>query len=436
MIQFVSTRRKSPPVDFKTALIDGIAPDGGLYLPSGYPQISYSTIRSLDYPLFAADILSRWITDDIGRESLADICKDAFDFDIRLIPLSGRNWSDCYVLELFHGPTLSFKDFGARFMARAMGSLIESDGRRITILVATSGDTGSAVADAFSGLKGIDVILLYPKDQVSSIQERQLTVKRTGVRVCRVDGSFDDCQQLVKSAFEAGSVFPMSLSSGNSINIGRLLPQSVYYAWATQMLDDRSSFCVPSGNLGNITGGALAVRSGLVVNRIIAAHNANSFFPEFLLDDATPMRESVRTLSSAMDVGAPSNLERLTSLFSPEELRRLFTGISISDRTTIEIIKRVLDETGYLADPHTAVALEGIQRMRKEQRLNGPVVALSTAHPAKFSDTVQMATGRIPAASEKLSRLKDMTTAVVDIPATQSAFRSILDESNRNSVSA
>ncbi|GMQ80963.1 MAG: threonine synthase [Rhodothermia bacterium] len=428
-MQFVSTRQESQPVDFKTALIHGLAPDGGLYLPSSCPQIPYSSLQVSNYPTFASEVLSHWIADEIGGESLVSICNDAFDFEIRLIPLSGANWLDCYVLELFHGPTLSFKDFGARFMARVMAGMSSTEGYSTTILVATSGDTGSAVAHAFSGLRDIRVILLYPKGQISAIQEQQLIVERPGVTACRVDGTFDDCQKLVKSAFEAGRESPTRLSSANSINICRLLPQSVYYAWAARMLEAEPTFCVPSGNLGNLTGGALAVRSGLVVSGFMAAHNANSFFPEYLNDDTTPTRRSVRTLSNAMDVGAPSNLERLTALFSPEELRKLITGTAVTDSETISTMKILADETDYIADPHTAVALQGVQRLRKERKLDGPVVALSTADPAKFADSVKVATGRELSTSEILSVLAHRKTSVVDIPVAQDALQSIMNES-------
>ena len=428
-MQFVSTRQKSQPVDFKTALIHGLAPDGGLYLPSSWPQIPYATIQVSNYPTFASEVLSYWINDEIGGESLHSICNDAFDFEIRLIPLAGANWLDCYVLELFHGPTLSFKDFGARFMARLMAGISSADGHSLTILVATSGDTGSAVADAFSGLRDIRVILLYPKGQVSAIQEQQLIVERPGVTACRVDGTFHDCQKLVKSAFGAGRKPSMCLSSANSINIGRLLPQSVYYAWAARTLDAKPTFCVPSGNLGNLTGGALAVRSGLAVSGFMAAHNANSFFPEYLNSDTTPRRPSVRTLSNAMDVGAPSNLERLTALFSPEELRKLITGTTVTDSETLSTMKILADETDYIADPHTAVALQGAQRLKKEKKLDGPVVVVSTADPAKFADTVQAATGRKLSTSEKLSELAHRKKSVVDIPAAPDALQSIMNES-------
>ncbi len=426
--QFESTRHDSQLVDFKTALIHGLAPDGGLYLPASCPKIPYSSFQVSDYPTFASQVLSEWIGDDLDGVSIQSICASAFDFDIRLIPLEGKNWSDCYVLELFHGPTLSFKDFGARFMAQVMSGISGSDGSSIVILVATSGDTGSAVADAFSGLPDIRVVLLYPKDQVSSIQEQQLIVHRSGVTSCRVDGTFDDCQRLVKSAFKTERRTSMKLSSANSINIGRLLPQSVYYAWAAMKLDAEPLFCVPSGNLGNLTGGALAVLSGLSVSGFLAAHNANAFFPAYLVNDKTRPTASVRTLSNAMDVGAPSNLERLTTLFTSEELSALVAGTTVTDSETLSIMKTVADETDYIADPHTAVAFHAVRQFRRGKKRDGPVVVISTADPAKFADVVQTATGRIPLEPTRLSEFRDRKESVVDIPATQSALESILDE--------
>lgn len=422
--RYVSTRGSGERVDFGDALLDGLAPDGGLYLPEAITPVDEDDWREADsIASLGVDILARWLTGQVPSEVISRVVRDALTFPVPLVALSGGSWDGVYVLELFHGPTLSFKDFGARTMARFMGHFLSLSGRTLTILVATSGDTGSAVADGFSGQDRVSVGLLFPKGQVSPIQERQLVVSRPGVRPFAVRGTFDDCQRMVKEAFTVPSLNHLNLSSANSINVGRLLPQMLYYYEGIRKggFDD-CIVCVPSGNLGNLTAGVMAALSGLPVRRFIAAHNANDFFPMHLRSGATDFRPSVRTLSSAMDVGVPSNFERLRALLTPEALRARIWATSVSDDSTRSSMQRIYQETGYLADPHTAVGLEGVRRFRDESGERGPYVVLSTAHPAKFLEIVEPVVGRSLDVPEALSALWERETRVVEIEPNVSAL--------------
>ncbi|MEX0821733.1 MAG: threonine synthase [Rhodothermales bacterium] len=411
---------------FEEALLQGLAPDGGLFVPSEVPRPDFDhAFEAADFAEMGRRVLSTWVGDEIGRDALSRITTDALNFPVPLIPLEAPKWDGVHVLELFHGPTLSFKDFGARTMARWMGHFLDRRDEDVTILVATSGDTGSAVADGFAGQDRIDVVLLYPKGKVSPVQERQLIVARPGVRALAVEGDFDDCQRMVKEAFMAPDLADAGLSSANSINIGRLLPQMLYYAWAVKHLGDVPlTCCVPSGNLGNLTAGVLAYLSGLPVSGFLAAHNANDFFPRVLSGEEVEFGVTVRTLSNAMDVGAPSNFERLDALLSRQRMRTLIAGESVTDDETIASMQRVYDETGYVADPHTAVGLEAVRR----RPVSRPVVVLSTAHPSKFPETVERALGIEPESPDRLSALWDRDVAVETVPATLDALREHLPQ--------
>lgn len=312
-------------------------------------------------------------------------------------------------------------------MARFMTHFLRQRGQRVTILVATSGDTGSAVADGFSGRDEADVVLLYPSGQVSPTQERQLIAARPGVRTFSVRGTFDDCQRMVKEAFLDDSFSSLRLSSANSINVGRLLPQMTYYfeAFRKGGFDD-AVICVPSGNLGNLTAGTMAALSGLPVSRFLAAHNENDFFPTYLHEGAAEYRDSIRTFSNAMDVGVPSNFERLRHLLPSERLAQYVWASSIGDEDTIASMRRVYEEVGYVADPHTAVGLEAARRYRIETRSDESLVVLATAHPAKFPETVQLALG---AEAQRLDALADIwtqPTLVEEIEASVDAMRRVL----------
>lgn len=404
-----STRSDLPKVSFRAALWHGLAPDGGLFIPETVPTVGPDLFRKArDFVDLGVAVLGQWLAEDVDEATLARVVSNALDFEVPLVPLEGSGWDGTYVLELFHGPTLSFKDFGARVMARLMSHFLQDEDQQLTILVATSGDTGSAVADGFAAQPNIRVVLLFPQGQVSPTQELQLVARRPGVTALAVDGTFDDCQRMVKEAFADRTLADVNLSSANSINIGRLLPQMLYYMEAIRVGGfDEVVFCVPSGNLGNLTGGLLAHLSGMPASRFIAAHNANDFFPRHLVDGSDEYRSSIRTYSNAMDVGVPSNFERLRALIPPENMRRLVHAVSISDDETIASMQRVHDETGYLADPHTAVGLEAARRYRLESGDASPLVVLSTAHPAKFPEVVETALGFQPDVPASLATLSE-----------------------------
>jgi threonine synthase len=422
-LRFRSTRGQAPVLTFDAALLQGLAPDGGLYIPEEIPKLSPAVWRQASsFPEMATGVLAQWLSGTFSEDSVAAVVGEALSFPVPLVPLGDA----LYVLELFHGPTLSFKDFGARTMARFAREVLARRAEQLLVLVATSGDTGSAVADGFAGLEGVRVGLLYPYGQVSPVQERQLIVRRPGVQAFAVEGTFDDCQRLVKTAFADPDFSSVRLSSANSINVGRLLPQMLYYIWAVAVGGfDEVVFCVPSGNLGNLTGGVLAALSGLPVRRFIAAHNANDFFPRFLAGEGPAFGPSRRTLSNAMDVGRPSNFERLEALLG-SQMSQWIWGTSVSDKETLERIRRVYASTGYIADPHTAVGLEAAQRYREATGDQTPLVVLATAHPAKFPEVVRQALAFEPQVPERLARLWEAETSVVRIEATLDALKTHL----------
>lgn len=430
---YVSTRGEEAALSFQQALLEGLAKDGGLFSPTHIAQVGNTDWREAKYfPALAATILRKWIGDDIPSSELSVIVDDALNFPLSLVPLKGEEWKGIYILELFHGPTLSFKDFGARTMARLIDHYKSHSNERLTILVATSGDTGSAVADGFSGQERVQVILLYPKGKVSPTQELQLVVEREGVQTLAIEGTFDDCQRLVKRAFQDKGLAHLSLSSANSINIGRLLPQMLYYFWAVSHGGFKSPvFCVPSGNLGNLTAGIMANLSGMPVHQFIAAHNRNDFFPRYIGGEDAAFKASVQTPSSAMDVGAPSNFERLSSMLEPGVLRDKIWATSVSDEVTLETMKKLYEKTGYLADPHTAVGIESVQQYRNATGSTHPCVVLATAHPAKFPEIVKDAIGIEPATPRSLMELALRPKCAVPIPATYEAFREAISQNVR-----
>jgi threonine synthase len=393
MTTFVSTRGGGE-VSLADALFAGLSPDGGLYVPT--------LLGALGSPPAAVEGLAgaaRWagprLLPGIDRGLLERTATAALDFPLPLVDLE----QDLFVLELFHGPTHAFKDIGARYMARLMSELdAGAGGRGRTVLVATSGDTGSAVAHAFHGLEGYRVVVLFPESGVSERQRRQMTTLGGNVRALAVSGTFDDCQRLAKAAFRDPALrVRHRLTSANSINVGRLLPQAFYYIYAAILLgwaDRPARFVVPSGNLGNLTGGLLAHRAGMPNRGFVAAMNANKVFVEFLSRGTFEPRPSIPTSSNAMDVGDPSNFERIRWLYRDDRagLRRDVTGISVTDAETRATIVDVYARSGYLLDPHTAV---GVRAHRcAPDRGRGPSVVLATAHPAKFPDVVESAVGR------------------------------------------
>ena len=387
-MQYFSTKNKCAAVSFKKALFKGLAPDGGLYLPESIPEFDLEFFKSgLSYPELACKMIDPYVSGDISTADLEQITKSAFTFDIPLIFLNDK----LGVLELFHGPTLAFKDFAARFMAHCMEHLLLEE---ITILVATSGDTGSAVANGFFGLDGIQVVILYPSGRVSAVQEQQLTTYGGNIIALEVEGSFDDCQYMVKEAFLDKNVNQRhSLSSANSINIARLLPQSVYYAWAWKQIGANQPivFSVPSGNFGNLTGGILAKHMGLPVEKFIAATNANDVFPKYLETGEFNAMPSKQTISNAMDVGRPSNFDRILKIYNKNvnEVRRDLISWSFQDNQTKYAIQYTKDKLNYLADPHTALGLLGIEKYQQEVNYHLTGIALATAHPGKFPQVVE-----------------------------------------------
>lgn len=378
------------------AVVKGLAGDKGLYMPEQINQIDQETISNLKNMSFheiACVVARAFFGEDIAVEKLDKIVKDTLSFDTPVVHVN----DSIYSLELFHGPTLAFKDVGARFMARLLGYFIEKQGlKEVNVLVATSGDTGSAVANGFLGVEGIHVYVLYPKGKVSPIQECQFTTLGKNITALEIDGTFDDCQALVKSAFMDEELNKhMQLTSANSINVARFLPQSFYYFHAYAQLDkigkaDELVVCVPSGNFGNITAGLFAHKMGLPIKRFIAANNRNDVFLEYLQTGKYNPRPSVTTLANAMDVGDPSNFARILELYGHNEdthqtITDLISGFRFTDEEISDAIQNVYKKTGYLLDPHGACGYQALERGLKTGETG---VFLETAHPAKFKDTV------------------------------------------------
>lgn len=389
-MRYYSTNDNAPLVSFREALFNGLAPDGGLYLPETIPDLGVDLFKTdLPFSLLATEMIYPFTKDDLSKSQLTDICESAFDFPCSI---SDLNENDS-VLELFHGPTLAFKDFAARFMARAMSNFIQNENQALTILVATSGDTGSAVANGFYNVEGINVIILYPSKRVSSIQEKQLTTLGGNITALEIEGNFDDCQRMVKQAFQDEDLRQqMPLSSANSINVARLLPQSVYYAWAWKHCSKNAPiiFSVPCGNFGNLTGGLLAMRMGLPVEKFIAATNVNDAFPQYLDSGIIRKQDAIQTISNAMDVGVPSNLDRIQNMyhFDMNAVKDDIFGWSFSDNETRSCIRTTQDNYSYLIDPHTAVGVLGLNKYREKANSITKGVILSTAHPGKFTDVI------------------------------------------------
>jgi len=426
---YYSTRNKNNPVNFAGAALSGLAPDGGLFVPQEIPRYSQTALSSLGtmaYPDIAFETIKPYVQGEIPDSTLEEIVHSAYTFDAPLVGVGDR-----FVLELFHGPTAAFKDFGARFMARAFSYLRRGEDKPLRILVATSGDTGGAVADGFFEVPGIFVTVLYPKGRITPLQERQIAGLGKNISALAVEGSFDDCQRLVKAALaDEGLKKKMELSSANSINISRLIPQAAYYTAAagraavTGRYNPGITLCVPSGNFGNLTAGLYAMKMGAPIKLFIAATNINKTFPDYLATGEYQTRVSQATISNAMDVGAPSNFERMAAHFSLDEMRRLILGVSVSDAETRETIVKVHGETSYFLDPHSAVGWKGVDKHSKLLS-EGPVGVLSTAHPAKFSETVEPLIGPAPI-PESLARAMKRTVQSQTIPAEFSALIEML----------
>ena len=427
---YVSSRGQSPAVGFSGALLQGLAPDGGLYVPRTWPQLTAPEFEAAsdDLPGVAARWLAPFLAGDPLAAPLAALAGEAFSFPAPLVPLEPR----LSVLELFHGPTAAFKDFGARFLAACVTRLRSGAERALTILVATSGDTGGAVAAAFHERPGVEVAVLFPKGLVSPTQERQLTCWGGNVRSLAVRGTFDDCQRLVKQAFQDEQLQARSLlSSANSINLGRLLPQSVYYAAASLGIwrahGERTSFIIPSGNLGNALACLWARQVGLPIDAIVLAHNANRAVPDFLANGEWQPRPSIATLASAMDVGNPSNMERLRALHPDlAELRAAVTACSVTDEQIRAQIRAGFERYGQIWCPHTATAAHAYEQLSAAARGLGRWVLVATAHPAKFREIVEPLIGRAVPVPETLTRLFARPAQCVEIDADLGALRDVL----------
>lgn len=396
---FISTRGGAvAPIALAEAVSRGLAPDGGLYVPTSIPAMTpaeFDALRGRSFAEVATALIAPLVDDTFAAGTLGRLMSAALDFPVPLVALGpGR-----FVLELFHGPTLAFKDVGARTMARWLAEVAAArDARPLTVLVATSGDTGGAVAQAFHRVAGTRVVVLYPHGRVSRVQEVQFTTLGDNVAAVAVEGSFDDCQRLVKAAFaDPALAATHRLTSANSINIGRLLPQMAYYAWAALQLPAGGpppAFVVPSGNLGNLTAGVMAARRGVPIGHFIAATTINDPFPRYLATGAFTPAEAVPTLASAMDVGHPSNLERLTWLYGGDlaRMRAAITGVVVTDDEVRATMRALKARHGYIADPHTAVGWRGAELVAGGA--GTPVIVHATAHPAKFPEVVEPTLGQ------------------------------------------
>lgn len=394
-MQFTSTNKKSPSVSFLEAMRTGLAPDGGLYMPDEIPTLSNSFWQQSDSPNFqeiAFQMAKPYLKDELSDREILSVVNDAFNFPILMKSVDENQ----FVLELFHGPTLAFKDFGARFMARLFSEKAQRDRREVTILVATSGDTGSAVAHGFYKVPGVRVCLLYPKGKVSNLQEQQMSTLGENITTLEVEGVFDDCQRLVKKAFTDPDLnSKMQLSSANSINIARLMPQSFYYVFADAVLRSKGLnhpiFSVPSGNFGNLTGGLLAMKMGMNAYTFLAATNVNDIVPSYLSGSEYKPKDSIQTISNAMDVGNPSNFVRIKALFdgSDSAIRSHLKGYSYNDEQTRETIRDLYQKNGYVACPHTAIGYRAAMEYQKQGQSDKPIVTLATAHPVKFKDVIE-----------------------------------------------
>lgn len=425
-MRFVSTNDAAHRVPLKQAVLASLPPDNGLYLPERLPRLDagfWGTWRDLTFQEIGCQVAQAFFGEDVPEDALRAIVNDALTFDAPLVEVAPGQ----YVLELFHGPTLAFKDFGARFMARLMSWLTRDNERLLTVLVATSGDTGGAVAHAFHGVPAIRVVILYPRGKVSGLQEKQLTTLGGNITALEVDGSFDDCQRLVKAALlDPDLAERLPLTSANSINISRLVPQIFYYIHSARHLPTGVApvFVVPSGNLGNLTAGLLAERLGLRVEHFLAANNRNDVLTTYLAGQAYTPRPSQTTLSSAMDVGAPSNIARLLALFEHERsaMCRRISGCSVSDEDTLTTIREVAANSNYQLDPHGAVAWCAA-RQWNHHHPQAATVVLATAHPAKFPETLDrvLGPGQVPI-PERLARLADKTKCAIPMAADTAEF--------------
>ncbi|MGB6269105.1 MAG: threonine synthase [Olleya sp.] len=392
-MNYYSLNHKAPNTTFKNAVIKGLAPDKGLYFPESItplPASFFENIDDLSYNDIAFQALQQFVSPDIPEAILKTIIEETLTFDFPVIKLN----DSISTLELFHGPTMAFKDVGARFMARCLGYFNQNNTNEVTVLVATSGDTGGAVANGFLGVKGVNVVILYPSGKVSDIQEKQLTTLGKNIKALEVDGVFDDCQDMVKRAFlDEVLTSKMQLTSANSINVARWLPQLLYFMFAYKQLHNKHKnivFSVPSGNFGNVCAGMMAQQLGLPIKHFIASNNQNNVVTNYLKTEEYNPKPSVQTISNAMDVGNPSNFIRIQEIYKNnfDNLKNNLSSYSFTDDQTKVALKEIHDQYKYVADPHGAVGYLGCKAYLKEHP-NAHCVFLETAHPTKFLDVVE-----------------------------------------------
>ena len=430
-MKYYSTNKKAPMATLEKAVVKGLAEDKGLYMPENIkplPKEFFDNIENLSFQEIAYKVADAFFGEDVDADSLKKIVYDTLSFDVPAVKVE----DNIYSLELFHGPTLAFKDVGARFMSRLLGYFIKKEGAgEVNVLVATSGDTGSAVANGFLGVDGIKVFVLYPKGKVSPIQECQFTTLGKNITAVEVDGTFDDCQALVKNAFmDADLNAKFKLTSANSINVARFLPQAFYYFYAYAQMKKAEPgkdvvVCVPSGNFGNITAGLFGKRMGLPIKRFIASNNSNDIFYNYLLSGKYEPRPSVATLANAMDVGDPSNFARVMDLYGKdvEAVRKDISGARYSDEQIADAIRNCLKSTGYQLDPHGAC---GYQALKEGLKAGEVGVFLETAHPAKFKEKVEAITGSEIAIPERLQAFMRGTKQSVELSKQFADFKDFL----------
>lgn len=430
-MKYYSTNGKAPEADLHKAVVKGLAEDKGLYMPETLkklPQDFFDNIQDMSFQEISYKVADAYFGEDVPADTLKKIVYDTLSFDCPTVKVNDK----IYSLELFHGPTLAFKDVGARFMARLLGHFISQEGKeQVNVLVATSGDTGSAVANGFLGVDGIHVYVLYPKGKVSAIQECQFTTLGKNITAVEVDGVFDDCQALVKSAFMDSDLNKhMKLTSANSINVARFLPQSFYYFYAyAQMkkigLADNLVVCVPSGNFGNITSGLFAKKMGLPIKRFIAANNANDIFYKYLQTGVYEPKASVQTIANAMDVGDPSNFARILDLYknNHDAICADVSGAAFTDKQIAETIKAVYDKYGYICDPHGACGYRALEEGLADGETG---VFLETAHPAKFKNTVEAIIGHEIDLPQKLAEFMKGTKQSIQMSRNFEDFKEYL----------
>jgi threonine synthase len=428
-MQYYSTNNPSHKVSLKEAVLKGLAPDNGLYMPSNIPRLDknfFSQSRNMNFIEIGECVIKSLFSEDLTGNKIDELASHTLSFDAPIIKLSDRMFS----LELFHGPTLAFKDFGARFCSKLISFLIQDEYEKVRVLVATSGDTGSAVANGFLDIPGIEVVILYPKGKVSEIQEKQFTTLGRNTISLEVDGTFDDCQRLVKEAFLDSELQErMTLTSANSINIARWMPQSLYYFYSWSRLPDngkKTVYAVPSGNFGNLGAGILAAGMGLPVDMFIAATNVNNVVPRYLAGETFTPERSIQTISNSMDVGNPSNFPRLVSLYdSEEELRSYVKGYFYTDDETRETMRKVYRNTSYVLDPHGAVGCAAVHDFLKDNS-NYQGVFLETAHPVKFKSVVEETLDVFIEIPERLKVLLEGERKVTSMTASYTDFKEFL----------